>query len=138
MIVDAETPYDPEEPRALLASLIDGTASSMPLEKVLESAAYSMSDPKALMAAFGSRRASADAETVLARVADVWTERGIDDAYASIRAARESSIAARRAATTRELFRFATPVDSQAVMSAAENGNTSALLSAKEKYVFDD
>lgn len=136
MTMDTLDMYDQGEPQALVMALLDGSASSMPLSDVLESAAYSMSDPHALMSAFGSRRAPADAETVFARVADMWAERGADNAYASIRAARDASISARRAATDRGLFRFMTPVDAQAVMSAAENGNTSALLSAKERYVF--
>lgn len=131
-----EIDYAEGEATGLAAAFADGSVADLPLSTVLRSAGTALSNPAAVRSAFGLRGPVADADEVLHRCIDLWTEQSRvaarDRAFDMDSQERET----RRAATMRSIFRFSTDTDARAVMESADNGDTSPLLRMQERYVF--
>ena len=135
MAIAETVEQDPGEARGILASLVDGSAADVPLADFLKSAAHAMSNPAA-MRAVGVHGATADVDTVLDRFSDAWSELCVETAFSRARGSRNAAEDARGQSVNRSLFRFSTDTDAAAVVDSAALGDTSALLRAKERYVF--
>lgn len=128
--------YDPEDARAVVASVLDGSAGDVPLDTFLSGVAKAMSDPVAAMAAVGSRAAPADLDTVLERSVDAWAKARTASTLRNAREARDAEEADRRRSLDASMFRFMPGTDVDAITESASLGDTSPLLAVKERYVF--
>ena len=128
--------YDPEDARSVVASVLDGSAGDMPLDVFLSGVARAMVDPAATMAAIGSRRAPADLDTVLDRCTDAWSDARTAATLRTARETRDAESGDRRRSLDASMFRSMPGPDADAVVESASMGDTSPLLSVKERYVF--